>query len=309
MKEQIREYVERIFVDYEESQQLIELKEEIKANLFARIEDSVAEGCSEQEAFQLAIKELGDISAVADEMSLKTKYEVFEQMYTKKPLSKKHAFGYMAAAGTLLFGIIASPIVYFLVGNLFISVSTLFPFAVISIAAFVFLGLIQETDYHYGMKPLRAFFYTIATALLTFGVFTSLIVYLQRSGLNGQLESIKEIMTLHNEPLFTAVATLLPFVLPSICMFIFLGLTETDRTKPNMWSDYYKKLYTGDDESAVRKQMVYGNISGALWIFAIGFFLVIGFFGGWKYSWLVFIFAVGLQVLLEAYFAGKRIQS
>lgn len=299
MNEKIEKYVHDIFEGYRESQQLNDLKEEIKANLLARIEDSIADGKKEEAAFQEAIKELGDVSEVAEEISLNTKYEVIDQMFNHKPLEKKYAFAYTAAVAVLLFGIISSLIVYFQMGNLFIAVSTLFPFAVVAISAFVYLGLVQETQFQYGMKPLRALLYTLATTLLTSGIFISLIVYLQHMGLNGKIESVKEIIEFHNGPLLLAVSVLIPFVLPAVCIFIFLGLTESDRTKPTIWSNY--GMYADEKQMAV-----YGNLSGALWIFSFGIFLCIGFFIGWKFSWIVFIFTVGFQVLMESYFASKR---
>jgi hypothetical protein len=43
-----------------------------------------------------------------------------------------------------------------------------------------------------------------------------------------------------------------------------------------------------------------------LWIFSFAAFLVLGFTIGWRYSWIVFIFAVGFEVLIEGYFMAKK---
>lgn len=302
MIEKVQSYVDQVFEGYQESQPLNDLKEEIIANLLARIEESIANGKTEKEAFQMAIKELGDVSEIAEEISLHKKYEVIDQMFNRKPLDKKSAFGFTVATGVLLFGIITGLIVYFQTGNLFITVSSLFPFATVSIAAFVYLGLVQETELQYPMKRLRAGLYTVATTLLVGGIFISLIVYLERMGLNGNVESLQEIVSFHNGPLFMAVSVLIPFVLPAICLFVFLGLTEKDRTKPNVMTKYYNAVHHRD----TKEMMVHGNVSGALWIFTFGIFLAIGFLWTWKFSWIVFIFAVGFQVLLEAYYTNKR---
>ncbi|WP_232697689.1 permease prefix domain 1-containing protein [Brevibacillus daliensis] len=301
MNKKIQGYVDQLFDGYQESQQLHELKEEIMANLLARIEESVANGKTEEEAFQLAIKELGDISEVAEEISLNKKYEVIDEMFNRKPLEKKFAFGYTVATGILLFGMIVSLGLYFQKGELFLAVSSLFPFAVVSISAFVFLGLVQETSHQYGMKPIRAIFYTLAAALLSGGVFISFIAYLEKMGLKGRIDSLQDILAFHNEPLFLALAVLMPFVLPAICLLIFLGLTEKDRTKPSVFTSYNSSHHTDTKE-----MMVYGNLSGAIWIFSVGIFIALGFLWTWKISWIVFIFAVGFQVLLEAYFSNKR---
>lgn len=54
-----------------------------------------------------------------------------------------------------------------------------------------------------------------------------------------------------------------------------------------------------------QKKQVKDALSGALWIFAAAFFLV-GMVKGLWYFWIIFIFAVGFQLLLEAYFQSKK---
>ena len=94
----------------------------------------------------------------------------------------------------------------------------------------------------------------------------------------------------------------MPFVIVAAIMFVYLGLTEKSRTKMDsewakQWIDYYS-----DPQSYI----VYGSISGALWIFGIGAFFLVGFKWGWRYSWIVFVVAIGCQLLIEAYSAAKR---
>ena len=94
----------------------------------------------------------------------------------------------------------------------------------------------------------------------------------------------------------------MPFVIPSAVIFIYLGLTEKSRSKMNdawqkQWIEYY---------SNPRSMMIRGNISGALWIFTFAAFLILGFTIGWRYSWIVFIIAVGFEILIESYFMTKK---
>lgn len=63
------------------------------------------------------------------------------------------------------------------------------------------------------------------------------------------------------------------------------------------WLEYYSNPQTA---------MVRGTMSGALWIFTIAAFFLVGFNWGWKFSWIVFIVAIGFEVLFEAYFTAKR---
>ncbi|MFK2825275.1 permease prefix domain 1-containing protein [Bacillus sp. B190/17] len=278
MKNQVKQYIEQVFADFPESDQLKELKEEVEVNLQERIQESIHSGMNEEEAFQKAISELGDVTKVAEDISVKARCEVIDHMYNKKPLPKVHVFGYVISVGMLLFGIITALLVQFQMEEYYITISTLFPFVLISISALVYLGLTQESQYQFGMKPMRAAGYSAATGGLLFGLFTSGIVYFQGTTGNGEW-----------------IATLLPFAIPSICLYTFLGLTEKDRSKRNEeWMKYMAKYH--DPEY----QMIRGSISGALWIFAFALFLILGFSISWKYAWIVFIFAAGIEVLMEA---------
>lgn len=164
----------------------------------------------------------------------------------------------------------------------------------------VFLGCSTETEYHYAMKPLRATFYTIASVLLTVGIFIALIVYTQ------QVPAIADLFTFQKEALFLSVTFFMPFVIAAVCLLVFLAVTEKDRQKPNVWSNYFDS--NDADEEAIKSTMVYGNLSGALWIFSIGIFLALGFLVSWKFSWLIFIFTTGFQLLLEAYYSKKIVK-
>jgi hypothetical protein len=45
----------------------------------------------------------------------------------------------------------------------------------------------------------------------------------------------------------------------------------------------------------------FGMFSGAIWIFAIGLFILLGFLIGFKFSWLVFVFAIAFQLLVQGF--------
>lgn len=68
-------------------------------------------------------------------------------------------------------------------------------------------------------------------------------------------------------------ATIMPFGMVSISLFIYLGLTEKSRIKmnenwQNKWVNYYR------DEQSMQFR---GLISGALWIFSIAIFVLLCF--------------------------------
>jgi hypothetical protein len=224
------------------------------------------------------------MSELVENLKKASETKFAENIFKNPPLDKIHVIGYVLASAVLLFGILTTGIVYLQMKNLMTTVSTLMPFVITSVVAFIFLGLTQETAHDYGMNRKRATAYSFAIGLLLFGVFATAIVYF-----NG------------NE-LFQDSATLMPFLIPSVGILIYLGLTEKSRKKMDeawlqQWVSYY---------SNPQYMMVRGSLSGALWIFSFAAFVLIGLTFGWKYSWIVFMVAIGCEVLIEAYFAATK---
>ena len=96
------------------------------------------------------------------------------------------------------------------------------------------------------------------------------------------------------------VSMIIPFILPGIGLLVYLCLSEKDRLKP--WAKDFR------DKTAAREMALwndpavatrFGMFSGAIWIFAIGLFLLLGFIISFKFSWLIFIFAVAFQLVIQ----------
>jgi hypothetical protein len=287
VKDRIQRYVNQLFADIYETKQLHELKEEVIQHLTEKVKDFIAAGKSEDEAFQDAISSLGDMSELIDSLK-KVSYEKMEEdPYEKLPLNRKHIFGYLVAIGLMLFAIMVAGITYLQLDDYAATISTFMPFFISSVMLFVYLGLTQETKHHYPMKGKRAFLYSLGIGVFLFGNFVSGILYF-----NGH-------------EMFEVAASFMPFMITSILLLIYLGLTEKSRRKMNeewqkYWVDYYKDP---------RSTMLRGSLSGALWIFTVAIFLTLGFLIGFKYSWVIFIFAIGVEILIESYFAKKGMKS
>jgi hypothetical protein len=284
MKGKIKKYVDDLFVDIYDTKQLRELKEEVTANLIEKVNDLVANGINKDEAFKNAVSSLGDMGELVENLKKASNEKLQTAMPKVVPLSKKHIIAYVVAAAILLFGIMTSGIVYLQKMNLKAAIGTISPFLMISVILFLYFGLTQESTHTYGMKPRRALLYCIATVVMLLGIFSA--GYMYTTG----------------KELFRVLGSFMPFAIPSAAIYIYLGLTEKNRTKMNeawqkQWVDYYNDPQT---------MMVRGTISGALWIFSFAAFLVLGFTIGWRYSWIVFIFAVGFEVLIEGYFMAKK---
>jgi len=294
-----KEFVDSLFKGYEETPALADFKEELLGNLNAKIEDFIRKGMSMEAAFAKASAELGDVSVLANDLSLKKRTEVFEDAYMgiRRYMSAGRVAWYVVFGVLALFGIITALIVFFATEwvNLKTTIGltsvfgTLLPFFTIAVAGFTFLGMTQETASMYPVKKLRAIWYTVAATLTAFGVFTMPVVFFGT-----------KIAGLGKLGLVPVIAVAIPFILSGGGLLAFLILTEKNRLKP--WA---KNLC---DETAAREMEMwtdpaiaarFGMFSGAIWIAAAGLFFLLGFLIGFKFSWLIFIFATAFQLVIQ----------
>ncbi|MDR1961122.1 MAG: permease prefix domain 1-containing protein [Gracilibacteraceae bacterium] len=183
-----KNYVDTLFSEYQENAALEDFKEELCGYMDERIANLVKSGMDEQSAFEKASKDLGDMSAVADEISLKKK-----QGWTFSPEN----LGFTAA-----------------------------------------------------------------------------------------------------------ITVMMSFVLPSAALFIFLMLTEKDRSKPWVVALREKEMRNEQERFAsVKEQERFGLFSGAIWIMAIAIFVLLTIILGIKFSWLAIVAALVGQMLLQAAFS------
>jgi MFS family permease len=300
-----QDFVNRLFSEYEESPALRDFKEELLSNLEARIDSLRAKGLDEGAAFEKAAGELGDISVLADQISLKKKQEVLQDAYLgiRKYLKPGRVAWYVLSGVWFVLGLVIALTAY-LTGEEpsaqeafwepykravhFFGV--LAAFIPPSAAVFTFLGATQETASRNPLSAKRGAWYALAAAVLGFGIVLSPLTYFAAD--RGLME---------------AAAVLIPFVIPSLGVLIFLFLTEKDTLKPWARAQYEKEARASmelfkDPAAAAR----FGMISGALWIFAAGLFILFGFLAGFQFSWLVFIFAVALQLALQGLMMKSR---
>jgi hypothetical protein len=291
--------VDRLFSDYEETTDLRDFKEELLSNLEARIASLEAKGLEPPAAFEKAAAELGDISALADQISLRKKQEVFQDAYMgiKKYLGPGRVALYVSAGAAAVFGLVVALVVYFtgeeqsaleafwepnkkITGAL----GVLTAFIPAAAGLFTFLGATQETASRRPLSKKRGAWYTLGAAALAFGIILFPLTYFSTD--RGLME---------------ATATLIPFFIPGLALLIFLALTERDTRKPWVKAQYEKEARAGrelwsDPAAAAR----FGMAAGALWICAAGLFILLGFLAGFHLSWLVFIFAVAAQLALQS---------
>ena len=281
-------YIDALFTDYEQNAALPDFKEELKNHLDERIADLAKSGAREMEAFDRATKELGDMSAAADEVSRRKKQEVLGEMYmrTRRYMSARRIALFVLCGALVCFGILVAVVSQLATGTALASIGTPLFFIGIPILALVFLTLTQESAVREAMGPKRALLYVAASALFLFGVFASLLTYFAVD--TGLME---------------AVAGLIPFALPGAAFGAFLILTEKDRSKP--WvrarrAEYMKRERERFGNPAEEER--FGLFSGALWIAAFAAFVPLTILFGFKFSWLAFAAALIGQMLVLARF-------
>jgi hypothetical protein len=295
-----KDFVNHLFSEYEETVELKDFKEELLSNLEARIESLAGKGMDRKAAFEKASGELGDISVLADQISLRKKQEIFQDAYmgVRKYLNPLRTALYVIAGAWVIFGAVIALVLYFSEDNqsameafwepnrkLVNTFGVLMAFIPPAAAVCTFLGCTQETASRYPRSKKRSAWYTLAAAALSSGAVLFPLTYFATD--RGLME---------------AIATLIPFFIPGLGLLVFLGLTEKDSLKPWAKARYEKEALASwnifyDPVAAAR----FGMVSGAIWIFAAGLFFLLGFLIGFQFSWLVFVFAVAVQLSVQSF--------
>jgi len=308
-----KELVDSLFNGYEQTEALTDFKEELLTNMNAKIENFIRKGMDMDAAFAKASAELGDVSSLADEMSLKKRKEVFEEVYMDITayMPARRVAGYVVFGVVALFGIITALIAFFAVKgkdmDAYIDLTAFFgammPFFTVAAAGFTWLGVTQETASMYPVSVKRGAWYAAAALLIAFGLFTMPIVFfgvkIAGSIIDGITSaSIPNVGNLVR--VIPVISVIIPFILPGAGLLTFLILTEKDRLKP--WAkDFREKTVAREmamwNDPAVATR--FGLFSGAIWTFAVGIFVLLGFLIGFKFSWLVFIFTTAFQLLVQ----------
>jgi hypothetical protein len=297
MKE-TKTYVDSLFSGYEETGALADFKEELASNMADKVASLVRKGMDRDAAFTKAAAELGDISALADEISLRKKQEILGEAYMSvgRYMTPRRVAAYVICGAALVFGMVSAAIAFLAEGGNDFGVPSLdglienshrftvlfgvlLPFVSVSAAGFTWLGLTQELPALYPASKKRAFWYALGVFLFTAGIILFPLTYFS---------------TGTGYSLVGALGTLIPLVILSAGLVVFLVLTEKDRKKP--WA----KRATGarlfrDPATEAR----FGMFSGAIWMGAAAFCIFFGFIAGFRYSWITFLFAVPAQLCVQ----------
>lgn len=260
-----------------------DLKEEMRANLMARIAELQAAGVPAAEAARRAIAELGDIRSLIDEVTGAPGRRVPDAPWQQHRVSPKPAY----AARTILFSLIGLAALGLMVVDLVPAAGVTIDVVAVgaAVAALAFAGaaivadaLRQETTANFPLPRKRSLAYGLSTLAGLAGL-----------GIGAQYLRANALALL-------GIGTVL--VVVSIAAFIYLGVTQTNRHKP--WVVRLETeaaaadLFIRDPATAAR----FGLYTVAIWVVAVAAFEVLGFTVGWAWSWLALVAGFAMMMLV-----------
>lgn len=287
---ELKNFIDNAFETYEASPELFDFKEELLTNLQDRLKSLEKAGMKRTDALKEIQTEFADINKIADEMSLAKKQEVFEIRYMslRHFVTKTRAALYAVLGVLAIFGLIVAALSYLGSGQMETLTGVLMIFSAVPAAGFVYMGLTQETASRNPMRPLRATIYSAAAFALLFGVLlVPMLVF-------GEAKSLE-----------AAIAILIPFALPSIGVIGFLMITESDYRKAWVLKEAEKQSEWAKNFEASGNAQTFGIMTSAVWILAIGAFVLLLLLKLWIYSWIPFVLAIAVMMLLLAHYMKK----
>lgn len=128
MISKLREYVDHLFGEAPQTKKTVELKEEILQNLTDKYNDLIAEGKSEESAYNIAAASVGDVSELIAE--LKANYSK-ACPYTPEELAKdKNRSAIIMTIAVMLYILCLTPVILFPDNN----IAPVFMFLIIAVA-------------------------------------------------------------------------------------------------------------------------------------------------------------------------------
>jgi hypothetical protein len=269
----IHRLLDEAFAGIEPTPDVLDLKEEIRANLEARAAELEASGTASDAAAQRAVRELGDIRELVSELPAAGSGSPWgppptEVVRPKPAYVARVVLASAIAAVALLMVALGALDVLPLPGGLLVGMVGL---AAGAIGWIVGDSLAQETTTNHPMPERRAGGYYLATSLTVIGLGLATLVFAEEV------------------PVWSTIFAGLGFV-GGIALFAYLGATQTNRHKA--WvlrhTEQYSEIgnrFSEDPASAAR----FGIYTAAIFIVAITTFLVLSFTVGWAWSWLALV--------------------
>ncbi|MGW5666603.1 permease prefix domain 1-containing protein [Micromonospora sp. NPDC003776] len=284
----IHRLLDEAFAGVEMTPEIQDLKEEIRANLVARVADLERAGLSPTAAVRRATAELGDVRSLIDEME--TGSDTPAAAWARHRVRPKPGF---LVRTVVLAAVAVAALAILVLAAVDVAVPepaqlAAIPAAALAVGLIVADALRQETTTNYPVRALRAAGYGAATALALAGAGSG-----WRYLAEGELPWL--------------IGGVLAIVAAAVG-FTYLGATQTNRHKPWVLQQHASQQDVGDrftnDPAAAAR---FGLYTLTLWLIAIAAFAVLGFTVGWAWSWLALVggFAAMMLVLARMLFAPR----
>jgi hypothetical protein len=287
----IHRYLDGVFEGLPLTPEVQDLKEEIRGNLTARVTELEAGGLDATAASRKAIKELGDVREIIAQLGVEKgatpPRAAAVAAYNRNKVRPRPGFVVRTVGLSLAaaFGAVAYVLSIVGVGDSewYLEAGSVAIVLALPIGLLVADSLRQETTANHPLPAWRAAGYGLATAMCVGGL-VLIGLYIARSSLDW------------------VVMTGVPLVVVAIVLYSYLGATQTNRKKAwaretaEGWPDPVQARIDNNPVVAAR----FGIYSGALWISAIGAFIVMSIQFGFGFSWVAFLLALIAQMLLIA---------
>jgi hypothetical protein len=295
----IHRLLDQAFAGVEMTDDAQDLKEEVRANLVARVSELEAAGSTPGDAARRAIDELGDVRDLVDAAtdaspapsipsSSAAAAALRNRVRPKPAFVVRIVVASAVAAITLLSALLSA------VGALPLPVGVTVALLALGATAVGWIvgdSLTQETSTNHPMPRGRAGGYFLATMLTILGL-----------GAGG-------LIALGILPLWTVVLASVAFV-GGVALFAFLGATQTNRHKAwivalgHEQSARVGNRFEEEPDTAAR----FGIYTMVIWVLAFAVFLVVGFAVSWAWSWLALLggLVAMMLVLARMLFAPRK---
>jgi hypothetical protein len=284
MSTDIHRLLDEAFAGIEMTPDAQDLKEEVRANLVARVAELEASGRPPADAAHEAIAELGDVRDLLDEADAAAPAGgAAHDGYARYRVRPKAGFvvrafvwSIAAVVGIVVGTLGATGVLPLPIGPII----GLYGFASTALGLLVGDSLAQETTTNHPMPETRAGGYALATFLAAYGLGFAGLVALQAM------------------PVWAVVFAALG-IIGSIILFAFLGATQTNRHKAwtrRMHRDMPPNRFEEDPETAAR----FGIYTAVIWLVTFGVIVALVFTVGWWWAPLAFLGGLALMMIVLA---------
>jgi len=282
----IHRHLDEAFAEAPPTSELQDLKEELRANLAARVAELVAAGEDPERAASRAIREMGDVRELIRAVAAETGPDDGSAAYRVHRVRPRAGF---VVRTVLLSLVLTAAATITTLGALHVVTLPLIPLVAIALLGAAVPGgaitadsLLQETTVHYPAPPGRAVLYGISVA----------------SGLAGLALGGLWLGFPQDGPAPLVVG----IVLAVLCIvgLSALGATQTNRTKA--WvhelhrTQYPDNPFEQDPVTAAR----FGVYTLVIWVLAITGFVVLSMTVGFAWSWLALVAGMAVFMLVLA---------